>query len=94
MLIPGLPPVGSVNDRVKINKTVKPLAKAEFLHDLVTESRDRRERDLGHFPERRRRQRAAKPTDVVEASADAATQADEPAGHELPDKGLLIDIEV
>ncbi|MCL5042507.1 MAG: hypothetical protein M1440_08620 [Gammaproteobacteria bacterium] len=94
MLIPGLPPAGSINDRVKINKTVKPLAEAEFLHDLVTASRDRRERDLGHFPERRRKQRQATPAAVVESTQIDSAGAEESAVHELPDKGLLIDIEV
>ncbi|SDU17808.1 hypothetical protein [Halopseudomonas salegens] len=94
MLIPGLPPAGSMNDRVKINKTVKPLAEAEFLHDLVTESRDRRQRDLGHFPERRGRKRAATAPEVAGEPPAESLAGDETTPHELPDKGLLVDIEV
>ncbi|TVP89390.1 MAG: hypothetical protein EA348_08390 [Pseudomonadaceae bacterium] len=93
MLIPGLPPAGAVNDRVTINKAVKPLAEAEFLHDLVTESRDRRQRDQGHFPERRGKRRSM-PAALPENSAVESTATEEPSGHELPEKGLLVDIQV
>lgn len=97
MLVPGLPPAGAVNDRVRINKTVKPLAEAEFIHDLVTASRDRRQQDQGHWPERRRQRRdkAADNLDrQVAPEQQAAQAADASAPHDLPDKGLLIDLEV
>lgn len=93
MLIPGLPPAGSLNDKLNTRKDVAPAAPAEPLHEALAQPIERRRRDSDRFPERRRRRKQRLLTDeVVEQVVEQASE--ERAEGELPDKGLLVDIEV
>ncbi len=87
MLIPGLPPAGSQNDAVKVSREVKPAAATEPVHEAGVQQVDRRRRDNGHWPERRRGRRR------VHTRQEQPPQERE-AELDLPRKGLLVDIEV
>ncbi|SDS68868.1 hypothetical protein SAMN05216421_1991 [Halopseudomonas xinjiangensis] len=86
MLIPGLPPVGAQNDTIKRSREIQPTARSEVVHEAAAEPAERRRRDRGRFPDRRRRRRAGRllvgPDTPVETITD------------MPAKGLLVDIEV
>lgn len=84
MLIPGLPPAGAQNDAFKAKKEVKPSAATEPVHDATVEQVERRRRDKGRWPERRRRRRVH----------TLQEQPPEERELDLPKKGLLVDIEV
>ena len=90
MLIPGLPPAGAQNDAVKSSREVKPSAASEPLHDAAAQQVERRQSDRGRWPERRRRKRRVH-TRQEQSPEERQARADE---LELPDKGLLVDIEV
>lgn len=85
MLIPGLPPAGAQNDTVKVSREVKPSAPSEAVHEAVAEPVERRRRDKGHWPERRKKRRR------VHTRQEQPPQDRE---LDLPRKGLLVDIEV
>lgn len=86
MLIPGVPPGGIQNDVIKRSREVNPTAQSEIVHEAAAEGVERRRRDRGRFPDRRRRRRASRllvgPDTPVETLG------------EMPTKGLLVDIEV
>lgn len=90
MLIPGLPPAGAQNDAIKSSREVKPSAASEPLHDAATPQVERRQNDRGRWPERRRRKRRVH-TGQEQSPEERQVGADE---LELPEKGLLVDIEV
>ena len=79
MLIPGLPPAGAQNDAIKSSREVKPSAASEPLHDAATPQVERRRR------KRRVHTRQEQSPEERQVSADEL---------ELPEKGLLVDIEV
>ena len=85
MLIPGSPPVGAQNDTIKRSREIQPTARSEVVHEAAAEPVERRRRNRGRFPDRRRR-RASRllvgPDTPVETITD------------IPAKGLLVDIEV
>lgn len=85
MLIPGLPVVGAQQDVIKPKRTVQPTVASEPVHEALAEVGERRQRDAGHYPERRRNRARRKP-----ASAPMGRQDLE----DLPSKGLLVDIQV
>tara|TARA_Y100000780_G_scaffold118907_1_gene107231 strand:+ start:1734 stop:2009 length:276 start_codon:yes stop_codon:yes gene_type:complete len=91
MLIPGLPPAGAQNDAVKTSREVKPSAASEPLHDAATPQVERRHSDRGRWPERRRGKRKAS---ARREPARQRAQAQDGEELDLPDKGLLVDIEV
>lgn len=89
MLIPGLPPAGSQNDKLKTRQDVAPTAPSEPLHEALAQPVERRRRDRGRLPERRRRGKGKLLSeDVVEQVLAERSEGD------LPSKGLLVDIEV
>lgn len=87
MLIPGLPPAGAQNDPVKVSREVKPSAPSEPVHEAGVQQVDRRRRDSGRWPERRRGRRRLH-TRQEQPPQERAQELD------LPRKGLLVDIEV
>lgn len=89
MLIPGLPVVGAQQDVIKPRRTVQPTAETEPLHDALAEIGERRQRDEGHFPERRRNRARRKA--YVNATPVAVSNRELA---DLPSKGLLVDIQV
>ncbi|MEH6564841.1 MAG: hypothetical protein V7756_05900 [Halopseudomonas sp.] len=84
MLIPGIPPAGAQNDPVKFKRQVEPAQASASVDSATVAPVERRQRDNGRWPERRRKRRR------FTRQADAA-QAQE---FDLPTKGLLVDIEV
>ncbi|AQZ95108.1 hypothetical protein BVH74_10275 [Halopseudomonas phragmitis] len=89
MLIPGLPNVGAQQDVIKPKRQVQPTAETGPTREAVDDKYlERRQRDIGHLPERRRSRRRR----LGEADAESGAATVEPV--ELPSKGLLIDIEV
>ncbi|HDZ56320.1 MAG TPA: hypothetical protein ENI17_10540 [Pseudomonas xinjiangensis] len=87
MLIPGLPTVGTQQDAIKPKRGVQPTAKSEVVHEAKPESVERRRRDKGRKPERRRGRRRAR---AVEYTLEGVVET----FPEMPTKGLLVDIEV
>ena len=83
MLIPGLPVVGAQQDVVKPKRQVQPTAESERVHEAIAEAGERRRRDEGRYPERRRNRARRQPVD----------DGLEPIS-ELRSKGLLVDIQV
>lgn len=92
MLIPGLPPAGSLNDKLKTRQDVAPTAAPEALHEALQQPVERRRRDHGRLPERRKRGKGKALTDEVIEQV-VADSADERAEGVLPSKGLLVDIQ-
>lgn len=84
MLIPGLPVVGAQQDVIKPKRAVQPTVASEPVHEALTEVADRRQRDAGRYPDRRRNRARRQPP----AAAGRLDLAD------LPSKGLLVDIQV
>ncbi|UJJ32171.1 hypothetical protein [Halopseudomonas maritima] len=91
MLIPGLPPAGAQNDAVKTSREVKPSAASEPLRDTATPQVERRHSDRGRWPDRRRGKRKA---GTRREPPPQQAQGQDGEGLDLPDKGLLVDIEV
>lgn len=85
MLIPGLPVVGAQQDVIKPKRSVQPTVASEPVHEALTEVGDRRQRDAGRYPERRRNRARRQPPDASTGRQDLA---------DLPSKGLLVDIQV
>ena len=82
MLIPNLPVLGAQQDPIKTKRNVQPTAASEPLHEHVERVGERRRRDEGHLPDRRRNRARRKPVNERRELAD------------LPSKGLLVDIQV
>ncbi|MFN3578980.1 MAG: hypothetical protein ACK4VV_00735 [Pseudomonas sp.] len=85
MLIPGLPTAGAQQDIIKPKRTVQPTAETELLHEALEQVGERRRRDEGRYPERRRN-RARRQAPQAESQRRSLG--------ELPSKGLLVDIQV
>lgn len=82
MLIPNLPVLGAQQDPIKTRRDVKPTVESERIHEHLERSGERRQRNEGHFPDRRRNRARRKPVNERRELAD------------LPSKGLLVDIKV
>lgn len=82
MLIPNLPVLGAQQDPIKSKRNVQPTAETERVHEHVRQVGERRQRDEGYLPDRRRNRARRKPVNERRDLAD------------LPSKGLLIDIQV
>jgi|TARA_R110000796_G_scaffold252600_1_gene388586 hypothetical protein len=85
MLIPGLPVVGAQQDVIRPKRTVQPTVESEPLHEALAEVGERRQRDAGRYPERRRNRARRQPSAAAMGRQDLA---------DLPSKGLLVDIQV
>ncbi|MBA6418964.1 hypothetical protein ACS8E9_12005 [Pseudomonas neustonica] len=83
MLIPGIPPAGAQHDPVKVKRQVEPTQESKSVDNATSSPVERRQRDNGRWPERRRKRRRQPRLEQA------------PAEHEfdLPTKGLLVDIE-
>lgn len=81
MLIPNLPVLGAQQDPIKSKRNVQPTAETERVHEHMRQVGERRQRDEGHLPDRRRNRARRKPVNERQDLAD------------LPSKGLLIDIQ-
>lgn len=82
MLIPNLPVLGAQQDPIKSKRNVQPTVESEQVHEHVERAGERRQRDEGHFPDRRRNRARRKRVSERQDLAD------------LPSKGLLVDIQV
>lgn len=87
MLIPGFPVVNAQPDSVKPKRGVQPTVKAEVVHESDPQPIERRRRDKGRYPERRRGRR--KPKATVEYTVEGVLNSSD-----MSPKGLLVDIEV
>lgn len=84
MLIPGIPPAGAQHDPVKVRRQVEPARESTAVDQSTSTPVERRQRDSGRWPERRRKRRRQP------RLAQSSTERD----FDLPKKGLLVDIEV
>ena len=82
MLIPNLPVLGAQQDTIKTKRNVHPTAEAEPVHEHIRQVGERRQRDEGYLPDRRRNRARRKRVNERQDLAD------------LPSKGLLVDIQV
>lgn len=83
MLIPGFPAGGAQLDPVKFKRQVEPTQESLPVDKTEASAVERRLRDNGRWPERRRKRRRFMRQE----------QAAEQVEFDLPAKGLLIDIE-
>jgi len=90
MLIPGLPVAGAQNDVIKPKRGVQATQESAAIHETLAEPVERRRRDKGRHPERRRARKRAHLVDLVEYTPDGKVEN----LSELPSKGLLVDIQV
>lgn len=84
MLIPGFPAGGAQQNTVKFKRQVEPTQESVPVDKAEASPVERRQRDRGRWPERRRKRRRL--MSQLPSSAEREL--------ELPAKGLLIDIEV
>tara|TARA_R110000764_G_scaffold88359_3_gene169405 strand:- start:164 stop:418 length:255 start_codon:yes stop_codon:yes gene_type:complete len=84
MLIPGIPPAGAQHDPVKFKRQVEPTRESAQVDQTTAAPVERRQRDSGRWPERRRKRRRF----------TRQEQSPEERNFDLPEKGLLVDIEV
>ncbi len=87
MLIPGIPVAGAQIDPVKAKRGVQAAEQSATVQETLSEPVERRRRNKGRSPERRRARKRARlleytPEGKVESFSD------------FPTKGLLVDIEV
>lgn len=85
MLIPGLPVMGAQQDVIKAKRTVQPTVASEPVHEALAQVGERRQRDAGRFPDRRRNRARRQPLPSAMGRQDL---------EDLPAKGLLVDIKV
>lgn len=85
MLIPGFPVAGAQLDAIQPKRTVQPTAESEKVHEALAEVGERRQRDEGRYPERRRNRARRKPVADVSGRQNL---------EDLPSIGLLVDIQV
>lgn len=90
MLIPGLPVAGAQNDAIKPKRGVQAMQESAAIHEALAEPVERRRRNKGRHPERRRARKRAHLVDLVEYSADGKIET----VSDLSSKGLLVDIQV